>query len=273
MNARLAAEQQALLRAVWAGDTPTAINAIANFAEDTLAFTQRGINCYRANGLALAQRALPAAYPVLAQLVGEESFAALAADFWQHQPPARGDIAQWGATLPAFVQASEQLADVPYLADVAEVEWALHCATTAADAEVDLASLQLLAQADPATLALVLSEPALCITSEWPVVSIVNAHRMGQPTLHEVGQRLRANAESGERVGECALIWRQGLRPMLREALPGEADFLLAAQRGASLLGALQASPQLDFNQWLVPAVQSALLTGVRPLDSTGAIP
>ncbi|MES2423528.1 MAG: DNA-binding domain-containing protein [Pseudomonadota bacterium] len=273
MTTQLAAEQQALLRAVWAGDNQNAMNEIANFAADKTAPTQRGLNCYRANGLALAQRALPVAYPVLAQLLGEESFAALAADFWQQQPPVRGDIAQWGAALPAFVQASEQLADVPYLADVAEVEWALHCAATAADAEVDLASLQLLAQADPATLTLVLGEPAICITSEWPVVSIVNAHRLGQPPLEEIAQRLRANAQTGARVGECAFIWRQGLRPMLREAQPGEADFIAALQRGSSLLAALQASPPLDFNQWLVPAVQTALLTGVRTLDSTGVFP
>ena len=264
MSTRLAAEQRALLRAVWASDSPSALNYIANFAEDTLASTQRGLNCYRANGFALAQRALPAAFPVLAQLVGEDGFAALAADFWQQQPPQHGDIAQWGAALPAFVQASEQLADVPYLADVAEVEWALHGAATAADTVPDLASLQLLAGTDPATLALVLCEPVVCIASEWPVVSIVNAHRIGQPPLEDISLRLRANTHSGARVGECALVWRQGLRPMLREAAAGEVDFITALQRGAGLVAALQASPLLDFNQWLVPAVQTALLAGVR---------
>lgn len=263
-HAQLAAEQQALLQALWMRNSQQATEVLLPLAAGPAAFTRRGMACYRANGLALAQRALPAAYPVLAQLIGGDSFAALAADFWQQHPPQRGDIAQWGAALPAFVGQSPQLADLPWLADLATVEWALHQVATAADVAPDLASFVLLGTTDPATLALVPAAPLHCIASAWPVVSILQAHRTGVPSLEAVGERLRTHAPGDSALAETALVWRQGLRPVLQQAAPGEPEFIAALWRGASLSDALQASPQLDFNQWLAPAVHSARITGVR---------
>ncbi|APW45233.1 putative DNA-binding domain-containing protein [Rhodoferax antarcticus] len=93
---RLAAQQQALLASLFDWPPDVAINNLASYADSTWA---RGLKVYQANGHALAQRALQAAYPVLAQLLGSESFAALAQDFWHQQPPQRGDIGQWGEAL------------------------------------------------------------------------------------------------------------------------------------------------------------------------------
>ena len=69
----------------------------------------RGLEVYKANGHALAERALVAAYPVLAQMLGDESFSALARALWHATPPQCGDMAQWGDTLAEFVAASVQL--------------------------------------------------------------------------------------------------------------------------------------------------------------------
>ena len=100
----------------------------------------RGLAAYRTNAHANAQRALQAAYPVTEQLVSPENFAPLAHDFWHQHPPQRGDLAHWGHQLAAFLAASPQLADTPYLADVAQIEWALHTCAGAADCSQDTAS-------------------------------------------------------------------------------------------------------------------------------------
>ena len=126
----LARQQQALLAALFDWPPEDAINNLAAYADMT---STRGIKAYQTNGHVLAERALQAAYPVLAQLVGLESFHALARDFWHTQPPLRGDVAHWGAGLPDFVAHNPQLGDAPYLADVASVEWAMHLASSAPD--------------------------------------------------------------------------------------------------------------------------------------------
>lgn len=259
----LAQPQQALLTALF-GAPQDAGKLIAPHAHGAWA---RGLKAYQSNGHALAQRSLQGAFPVLAQLLGEESFEALACALWHAQPPQCGDVALWGEALPAFVAASAQLVDEPYLADVARVEWALHRAATAADAEPELATLALLTVHEPAQLALRLAPGTAVIDSFYPVASIVTAHLEASPTLEEAGQRLRAG------LGEAALVWRQGFKPCLRAALPGEAAFVAALLGGGSLAAALDQAGPLDFSLWLSQAVHSGLLLAVTTVTTTGTPP
>jgi hypothetical protein len=255
----LARQQQALLADLF-GPPPGAGEArrIAALVNQPW---QRGFQVYQANGHAMAQAGLGAAYPVLAQLLGDDSFAQLARALWHAQPPQRGDIAQWGAALAGFVESSEQLADEPYLADVARVEWALHLAAHAADPAADPASFALLASSDPQALGLQLAPGATAIASRWPVVSLVNAHLEQSPSLQEAGQRLRQGC------AETALVWREGLRPRVRQALAGEAALLQALSAGQSLGQALDVAADLDFNAWLPLAAQTGLLLAAHAMD------
>lgn len=273
MSSLLAREQTALLAAIASFRIADALQTVAPFARPW-PLTQRGLQCYQANALALARRALPEAFPVLTQMLGDESFADLAADFWQQHPPSQGDIGQWGAELPAFLAASPQLADTPYLADVARVEWALHSVATAADSVLDTASFALLTEADPATFTLQCAAPLHYLASPWPVVTLVDAHRQGPAALAALPERL-VQLTTDDARAQTALVWRHGLRPMLRQAAPGEAAFLLALQCGASLIDALEATDStgdFDFNAWLPDAVQTSLVTGVRTLQPDPAV-
>ncbi len=251
----LANQQQALLAVLF--DWPSE-NAIKNIAAYASADWARGLKVYKSNGHALAQRGLQAAYPVLAQLLGDESFAALAQAFWHASPPQRGDVAQWGAALADFVRADAQLIDTPYLADVAAVEWALHGCASAADGVVDAASFALLNEQDPLSLQLRLAPGVAVLSSAWPIVSIVVAHRDATPDLADASQRVRAG------VAESAIIWRAGLRPSVREALTDEVPFMTALLSGQTLGAALTQATELDIGAWLPRAVQSGLLLGVQ---------
>jgi hypothetical protein len=251
----LALQQQALLDALLAWPAEGAIKNVATYAIDTGA---RGLKAYQANGHMLAQRALQAAYPVVAQMLGEESFADLARALWHAQPPMRGDIAWWGSGLAAFLQTSEQLQDEPYVPDVARVEWALHQCAGAFDCAADLSTLALLTTEDPASLTLVLAPGCAVLRSAWPIASILGAHLDGQPSLQEAGAQLRAG------VAQDVVVWRAGLKPRFRLAVGGEVGAVVAFLRGESLDQALSQDPQLDFALWLPLAVQSGLLLSVE---------
>ena len=260
----LAAQQQHLLDALLAWPLDEAIEKIAIDKRKTGA---RGLKAYKANGHALAERAMQAAYPVLTQLLGQESLGALARAFWHAQPPRCGDLAQWGAGLATFLRDSAQLAEAPYLADVASVEWSLHTCASEADRVGDPASFALLMTHDPAELQLVLAPGCAMLDSAWPVASLMGAHLLGSPSLPEVGQRLR------QAVAETALVWRAGLRPCVREVQPGEAEFLGAFLVGHPLAQALDGAPALNFNDWLPQAVQTQLLLGVLRVKPAGKMP
>ena len=256
----LAQQQQALLEALFASPAQAAVQHLGSYAVGVGASPQRGLKTYQANGHMLAERALRAAFPVMEQMLGKESFADLARAFWHAHPPLSGDIAQWGQALADFVCSGAQLQDVPYLPDVARAEWALHRAASLPDQEADLATLALLTSEDPQTLALQLA-PGLCtLSSAWPLASLVLAHREGEPALAEVAALLR------KQVVQDVVIWRAGWQPRLRLALPGELVLLGALQSGAGLGPALDAAPTLDFAQWLPLAVQTGLVLGATRL-------
>lgn len=266
----LAQQQQLLLDALFArpGDARHVADARLNAQLDVRqAQSVRGLAAYRSNGHAMAERALRAAYPVIAAMLGDPSFELLARDLWHTHPPCAGDLALWGDALPNFLQASDQLSDAPYLGDVARAEWALHRAASAADAEPDLPSFARLGSEDPLGLALTLSPGTTVVSSRHPVANLVTAHLHGSPSLAEAAQRLR------EQRGEHVVVWRQGLRPRIANIEPTAAALVQTLLDGANLLAALDAAcasetstSAFDFSIWLTAAVTDGLVIGVRRL-------
>ena len=268
----LRAQQQALVSALFAlpGDTRSA-HTLRPYLADHSAQSQRDLQAYEANGHALAERCLSAAFPVIAQMLGSPSFNALARDLWHRQPPERGDLAHWGEALPVFLAHNTQLTDVPYLADVARAEWALHRVAFAADAQPDPGSFARLTSEDPETLTLTLSPGTSTLSSPFPVASLVLAHLQAEPSLPEASARLRAGT------AETALIWRQGMIPRLAHCSAVATDLIGLLQTGRDLAGALDkalASPNaegsdFDFSAWLTDAVTQGLVTGVHDAATT----
>jgi Putative DNA-binding domain len=267
-TAQLAQDQAALLHALmaWPREADAESAARLNVHQHTL--TARGLNAYRANAHSGAERALRASYPVLALMLGDESFDAMARAFWHGHLPSSGDWAQWGEALSCFIEAAEQLADAPYLTDVARVEWEMHSLATAPDTFVQAQSFDLLTQRDPAELTFQLAPHCAAWQSAWPVVSLVHAHTLGDAQNDGVDDELleQARVLLAQGVSESILVWRDGWRPCVREALKGEAEFLNAITNGQSLDAALNQSPNLDFVLWLQTAIQTRLLTAVTQI-------
>jgi hypothetical protein len=262
MTTGLLEQQRALVEALFAPRQSDAQRRAQAVVVDDVDW-RRGLATYRANGLALAHRALSAAYPVLAQLVGEQTFDALARRLWSDAPPARGDVAQWGGALPALLATSADLVSGDaYLPDVARAEWALHQAASAADSPAQPQTFALLAEQPAACLRFQLAPGTHCVASAWPIVSIWRAHREDE-TLFAIARERLAAAQA-----ETALVWRQGLRPRFREAAAGEVAFVAALQETASLADALARAPGFDLGAWLEPAVRDGLLLAVHSRPS-----
>lgn len=266
-----ALRQQMLLRALLHDARPAVVGGWMREAALAPQRFERGLKAYQANAGALAERALAAAFPVLQQLLGEESFAGLARAHWRQTPPTRGDMACWGDALPAFIEAAEQLREEPYLADVARLEWALHVAASAGDvgdASDAVPGIESLAAADPAHLFLQLAPGTAVLPSPHPIVSIWHAH---QSSASEGDARFAAvRSAFAAQLGERALVWRQGFKPWVQAISAAEAAFVQAVQAGQSLASALSSSvlsrsgDEFDFSAWLVRALRERLLAAVR---------
>ena len=100
-------QQASMLSALLGKDQAGAFQAMLRTSSgERLAQNSRGICVYQANAAALAERTLASTFPVLAQLIGNESFEPLARYFWRQHPPLLGDMGEWGEVLAEFLESS-----------------------------------------------------------------------------------------------------------------------------------------------------------------------
>lgn len=264
---REALRQQLLLRALWRDSPPQAPDDAlqAWLQQPREGAAVQGLAAYRANAAAIAERALVGAFPTVAALVGEQSFAALARDCWQQHPPVCGDLGEWGAGLPELIAANPVLASEAYLADSTRLDWLVHLASRAADGPGDAPALEALAQYPPEALQLKLRPGCAVLASDWPVVAVWQAHQ----TRPEPGDdRFAAVREAFAAArAETAFVRRDGLAVRVDALAADAAAFTAAVLRGASLAAALDAAgEQFAFDQWLVQALQQRWLLAVQAL-------
>ncbi|WP_396267530.1 putative DNA-binding domain-containing protein [Ideonella sp.] len=223
-----------------------------------------GLRAYRANGLAVAHRALMAAYPSVAAMIGEEAMQVLARDLWWRAPPTLGDLGRWGGGLADWLAGFEPLADYPWLPDCARLDWAVHCAATLADVPQGVEDLHLLAEVDPEQLSLVLVPGLVQVHSLWPLAELRQAHLAAEPDPEVIAQLLSPDHP----LAGVTLVWRQGWQTRAGTVTSSEAQFMQGLAEGQSLALALEGAQDTDFDfqSWLLRALGDAWLCRVQLL-------
>ncbi|HZP92529.1 MAG TPA: DNA-binding domain-containing protein [Burkholderiales bacterium] len=207
--------------------------ALPAFAGDP-AKTARRLAIYRGNVHANAGKALRAAYPVVAALVGEEFFQGLARAYSEAIVSRSGDLNEYGAEFTRFLADFPHTQDLPYLPDVARLEWAVHLAHYAADREpLNPARLAGFAQEHQPALRFRLHPACVLLTSRWPIARIWEVHQADHTGAFDV------DMDCGM---ERALVFRPGFRVRVRSLGPAEHVFLSALARRQTLADALQAA-------------------------------
>ena len=217
----------------------------------------RRLALYRANMVAAAAKALSAAYPVVRQAVGAEFFHALARDYQRGTPSTSGDLGDFGAGFAGFLAAFEPTRSLPWLPDLARLEWAVHQADGAADAAAwDAATLAAVAPDRQAALRLHWSPGLAVIESGWPIVRVWQIHAPGHDGDFSVDWT----------AAETALVARDGFAVAVRPCCLADAAFLQASLAGAALgdaaVATLERHPGFDLGALLARAVRDGLVCG-----------
>ncbi|MES2367306.1 MAG: DNA-binding domain-containing protein [Pseudomonadota bacterium] len=88
---------------------------------------------YRNNTFSNLRGTLESTYPVIVKLVGVEFFRHTAQQYILQYPSVSGDLHLFGVAFGAFLASFPPVEQLPYLPDVARLEWACHKAYFAAD--------------------------------------------------------------------------------------------------------------------------------------------
>lgn len=216
----------------------------------------RRMAIYRGNLTGGWERALGNAYPVIKTLVGAEFFTALARAYGKARPSLDPDLNAFGAGLAGFVAGFAPLAEYPYMADMARLEWALHLAHYAV--EVPALTARELALLDPSQLEArrFRLHPACSLhESPWATVALWLAHQPDGPAFPE--EMMVPNHGVVVRSE-----WRTGVLGLERAAYAA----LQRLARGATFGEALDAAFEVDeafnvarqLNSWLGHGVFAA---------------
>lgn len=97
-------------------------------------FRSQAFAVYRNTSARGAVEALRASYPTVDMLLGEEMFTQVALDFRQEQPPGSPLLSEYGREFPGYLSRQPWTCELPYLADVARLDWLWLESFLAADA-------------------------------------------------------------------------------------------------------------------------------------------
>lgn len=207
---------------------------------------------YRNNVMVGLIDALADGFPTLQRLVGREFFRAMAGVYARAEPPGSPILLNYGAGFAEFVAAFPPLRHLPYLADVARIERAWVEAYHAAEATpAGVTPLLAMTPAELGAQALGLHPSLRLVRSEHAAFSIWQANQPGQ----DPGGLDPTPAED-------ALILRAAAEVTIRRLAPGEAAFVQALCRGASLAQAAGAGFGQSAGFGFAPALSALLLSG-----------
>lgn len=217
----------------------------------------RRIAVYRNNVLHNYSEALRAVYPVVERLVGEAFFAGAARKYIVAHPSVSGDLHDFGHLFGAFLEGFGPAASVPYLGDVARLEWLWHECFHAADhPPLSLQRLGGVADESLAELRFRLHPACRLFASRYPVGKI---WAVNQPDW------LGAKDVDLEADGSSRLLIRRDGYAIAIEPL-GDAQFemLLAIGRGEPLVRACElacaADPEFELDSFLRRQVERAAI-------------
>lgn len=217
------------------------------------------IDIYRNNYRGNLHDTLAGAYPVIVQLVGEVFFRHMTQQFIVHNLSRSGNLHHYGAQMPGFISDFKSAQGLPYLSDVAKLEWACHRAYFAEDTDpLDIGKLAQISPDQYASLLLHIHPACQVVRSQYPVAAIWHAH---QPDLTD---DFSIDLASGASV---ALVYRSDGVVLISDISAADAAWVQGIQTGISL-GAvtdetLRDFPDFDLQAALVNLIALGVLTDI----------
>jgi Putative DNA-binding domain len=219
---------------------------------------ERRYAVYRNNVTVGLIRALEANFPTVRRLLGEQYFQGFARDFAQHHPPHSPLMFQYGVDFPQALENAVDLANYPYLGDIARLEILWRESYDANPLATDA-----LASMEPDHLfdCRLTAHPAMrLIQSRFAVHSIFAANRPGGEG--QVVDLIQS---------QCVLITRPHYDVAVHAITPDQFEFFLALQDGLSFGDALDRAatiePSFDISGTLALLLQSGAFQSIQQSD------
>ncbi len=241
--------QQAFAADLWGDD----LHHMQGLILDDQLPAARLFNVYRNNFQTSLTDALAAIYPVMEQLVGREFFGIIADQYIRTHPSRSGNLHNLGDAMAVFLGRYRAVSKLPYLPDVARLEWAYHQVFHAESPKLfEPKALEQVLAEDYPKLRFTLGPACRLVSSTYPIFRIWQVNQENHVGNQEV------DLDTGP---ESVLIVRLELEVELQRLEPAETEFLGALESGSNLSEAvevsLKSSPDFDLQSTLARFLSS----------------
>ena len=208
-----------------------------------------------ANGL---RDALASVFEVVEKLVGSEYFAHVVENYVRTHPSTSGNVHDFGKTFPDYLETFPGLEALPYLPDVARLEWAYHAAFhSPVGSMLNIDKLSQVAESKYDELNFLLSPACYLLHSNYPVLHIWQVNQENYDGDDSV------NLDEG---GVDIAVAREGKQIVFHSLKPADLVLLKELSSGktfnVSCETALKLDPDCDVSQVLQDAVMNRILVG-----------
>ena len=206
----------------------TAIMTLENTAPAVEKGTRRRISVYQHNVDGALVDYMAEAFPAVKGVVGEDYFTQMVRSYYREQPPSYGNIYQFGSDFAQSGKYFDHRA-LPYLSDLAKLEWLLHSTYFAKQGvAVDMRSIN---QQQLMTMPVVLCPSMVVLESSFPIVAI---HSQSLPSYQgEVAVDLTAG-------GDKVIIFKMAGQAQMQRVEKSTLAMISAIQASGRLLDAIE---------------------------------
>lgn len=228
------------------------------FATSLAEGSDRRVRVYASTVRANYRNAMAATYRVVRELTGPAFFDTAVDAFVLAHPSTCGDLNLYGAEFASFLGIYPYAREVPYVADVARLEWAIDEASRAADTsgsrETTLATLAPLTPDELIEQRFALDPSCRLVHSRFPLLRIWQAHQGdGDFDIDFAGD------------ADHLLVRRESASPSIERLSAAEYAWLDALARGNDLASALEGAfavdPEFDVGDALGRNIAKGVLT------------
>jgi hypothetical protein len=217
------------------------------------------IAIYRNNVFSNYRKALSAVYPVVERLVGEQFFRQTADSYITAYPSLSGDLNEYGGNFSHFLALFEPAAQLPYLPDVARLEWLMELVFHASDhAPMNLEKLANVSEDQYGSLRFLLHPASQLFQSNYPIARI---WQVNQPDWQG---ECAVDLQSG---GCELLVFRKNFSITIKPLTKGEYAMLRGLATGADIATtfgkACEIQSDLDLGVFLQQMLHDGVLVDV----------
>jgi len=247
-------EIQSRFYAAMMADAEFADIGVLEVLEEDARRGRRRLAAYRRGVLGNLCNALSASYPVVGRIVGPAFFREAARHYILANPSRSGDLNDYGEEFSVFIGGYPHARELPYLADVARLEWMLQTVRYAADSgPADISVLASTPAARYGDLQFEIDPACARMDSAWPVHVIWRVNQ----------EAYAGNMEVDFLQGSRVLLRRDKGAVLIDSLSAAEAAFLDALASGMPLAPAAETALQADTGFEFGASLQQWIATGL----------